>query len=354
MDRAAGLAPPLGTRSDMPSRWNDVELSFDDAAQRILLAHQTDGDARDLPVPDLKTWAVVPFEGALALAPHMRHHAPMPLRRSALSALLAKLEAPTDFLRDRLPAKLQIATLNWLLCSADGPVPATLRLRGGEIAALVSSRYAPLDPEALLECLRGALERFGVLEGARVRGVATGMVDNLRIVLPSEAAPVKVGDVSHVGIDISTSSFGRSSIHVCPVVWRLVCTNGLRSPHREGQLSFRHVGDVARLRAGITEAIPTALAHARGVLTQWKRAVDFMIDDVAAEIEALRDLNLTEKKEVEAAILVEAHAPALPAKADLYTFVNAITAAAKRCAPERRLEVESVAGQLLAARVGGA
>ena len=56
------LPAPLHTAADMPSHWDNVELDFDAAAQRIIEAHEKDGDAEDLPIADLKTWAVVPYE----------------------------------------------------------------------------------------------------------------------------------------------------------------------------------------------------------------------------------------------------------------------------------------------------
>ena len=51
---------PLRTAADMPSRWDDVELGFDEAAERIIQAHAKDGAAQDLPIGDLKTWAIAP------------------------------------------------------------------------------------------------------------------------------------------------------------------------------------------------------------------------------------------------------------------------------------------------------
>ena len=123
---------------------------------------------------------------------------------------MARVGAPVEFIR-RLPAPLQLATTNWLLAEHDDSSSATLRLRGDEVAAVVSGRYAPMDPVELLDCVRASLVRFGLLDDVRVRGVASGLVDNLRLVLPSEEVALKVGDTSNVGLDISTSSFGLSA-----------------------------------------------------------------------------------------------------------------------------------------------
>jgi hypothetical protein len=180
------------------------------------------------------------------------------------------------------------------------------------------------------------------------------MVDNLRLILPAEQVPVKVGDVSHVGLDLSTSSFGRSAIHLTPVVWRLVCLNGLRAAERLGRLSFRHVGEAHKLRNAITEGIPTALTHARGLMEQWRRAVDFMVEDVQRQIEETRILTSSERKTFEEQLKIEAGTSALPEHLPLYSFVNAMTASAKAATPARRLEIEAVAGDVLHRHVGSA
>ncbi len=334
----------------MPATWDNVELDFDGAAERIIQAHKKDGPARDLPITDLRTWAIAPINGQFSLVPLARHHEPKALRAGAFSNLMARIGAPADFIK-RLPAPLQLATTNYLLAEHEDNAAATLRLRGSEVAAIVSGRYAPLDPEELLSCVRDALVRFDMLEQVRVYGVAVGLVDNLRLILPSESVALKPGDVSHIGLDISTSSFGRSAIHLNPLVLRLVCSNGLRRVERRGQLSFRHVGDSGRLRAGIAEAIPTAMTYARGLMTQWRRSVQCMIDDVQRQVGEMRELTNPERRAFEDMIKLEAGTSELPREATLYSVVNALTATAKSAQPARRLEIEGFAGELLAQQI---
>ena len=251
-----------------------------------------------------------------------------------------------------MPAPLQLANLNYLLAEHDEGSSATLRLRNNEVAAIVSGRYAPLDPVELMETIRSALERFGILHDVRVRGVASGLVDNLRLVLPAEEKAIKPGDVSALGLDITGSSFARSAIHVSPVIWRLVCSNGMRRAERGSGFSFRHVGDSDRLRDAVSEAIPSALVHARGVMDQWRRSVSFMVEDVQRQIDSLRELTIPEKKNLEAGMLRETGHPELPEHVDLYSFVNAMTASAKDAAPARRLDIEALAGEVLTRHVG--
>jgi hypothetical protein len=97
----------------------------------------------------------------------------------------------------------------------------------------------------------------------------------------------------------------------------------------------------------LSDAIPTAIIHGRGLMTQWRTAVDVFIEDVAAEIEALTDLTVAERKRVEAAIAQEAQVPQLPERIDVYGFVNGLTQAAHEAETSRRLELEGLAGALL-------
>lgn len=347
------LPPPLSTAADMRPRWAEVETDFDTAAEQIVRAHASDGQHRDLPISDLKTWAVAPQDGRFALVPLARHHEPKVLRANGFASLATRLGAPVDFLR-KLPAPLQLANMNFLLTEQEDGSAVTLRLRNNEVAAIVSDRYAPFDPVELVETIRTALHRFGILREVRVRGVASGLVDNLRLVLPAEQKAVKPGDISMASLDITTSSFARSAVRLASGAYRLVCSNGLIVHQKAGGTSFRHVGERDRLKAAVSEAIPSAMVHARGVMDQWRRSVNFMVEDVQAQIDALRELTVPERKNLEAAVIEETGSRALPGSAPVYEFVNAMTSAAKHAVPARRLDLEALAGSVLARHVGSA
>ena len=192
------------------------------------------------------------------------------------------------------------------------------------------------------------------LAEVRVKSSATGLVDVVRLVFPSEQQAIKVGDVSAVGIDISTSSFGRSALHVRGMVWRLKCTNGLRVSERAGSYSFRHLGESQRLKDGLADAIPSALLEARGVMGRWRQAVNVMVDDVHRMIADMRELTVGEKKIVADELKAEVGVPELPEHTSLYNMLNAVTAAAHRATPARRLDMESFAGDLLVQHTGRA
>lgn len=350
-NRSSTLPAPLRPAPDMKAAWRDVDVDFDTAANQLIADHSRDGAPQDLPVTDLRMYAVSEQAGQFALVPLAKHRAPIALRSGALSTLCTKLGAPTEFVRDRLPAPLQLATLNVLLAEEDKSLGATLRLRGSEVSAIVSGRYAPLDASELMETLREVFAEQGILRDVRVKSLVSGMTDALRIILPSTQVALKEGDVSAVGLDVSTSSFGRSAVHVRAITWRLVCTNGLRAAESSGRASFRHIGDPARLKDGLREAVPNVIAQASGLMDQWRRATMSYVEDLAATIDGLRDFTTAEREVLEAAVLQEAEVDRLPKRLDTYRFVNGMTKAAHQAEPARRLELEAMAGDFLARSV---
>ena len=164
--------------------------------------------------------------------------------------------------------------MNYLLASAPQAMSAQLRLRGDEVSAVVSDRYAPLDAVEFVETLRQALGQQGLLSSVRARAVATGTTDLMRLVVPSESQAIKVGDVTAVGLDLSTSSFGRSALHVRGLLWRLKCTNGLRTAEGMGQFSYRHVGEIPAAARRPTRRHPNgarSCARCHGPLEEGRR-----------------------------------------------------------------------------------
>ena len=200
--------------------------------------------------------------------------------------------------------------------------------------------------------LRNALARHGLLETVRVRAIASGVTDVIRLVIPSESTAIKVGDTSLVGLDVSSSSFGRSAVHVRGVVWRLICMNGARTPSSMGDVSLRHLGETQRLRDGLAEGVATALVHARGLMARFKSAIATYVTNLADFIDGMRELNLSEQQAVR--VELGANKPAeLPESVSVYDLVNAVTKSAHEAEPGRRIELESVAGGLLLDQTGG-
>ena len=116
----------------------------------------------------------------------------------------------------------------------------------------------------------------------------------------------------------------------------------------------REAVGLPRFKDGLSDAIPSALLEARGVMRRWRQAVDVMVDDVQKMITEMRDLSVGEKKLIVEELKHEAGVPELPEHASLYNVINAVTSAAHQAAPARRLDIETYAGELLFNHVGRA
>jgi uncharacterized protein DUF932 len=351
---------PLALAADMPHAWRTVDLSFDEGAALLLDTDTRDGsdDAEEIPVTSLENWTVVPVNGTwLGLTPKTGHRGPLVLRRSALSDLCARYKAGpgvTAFLRDRMPASIQVGALVAMMREEPAGAGAMLRVRRGEITSIVSERYAPFGAARMVDATRAALARSGYLDRVRVRGVASGMVHALRLSLPTVSKEIKKGDVSEVQLDFRNSDFGDAAFGVKAGAYRKVCENGLCLYEVTGKTAFNHSGKVSRLENAVAEAIPATVAKASGLLDVWAKSADVFVESLWEEIEALQDLDMTEAERKAVAVSVEASTgvKALPEKREpvsVYDLVNGMTDAAKSAAtPERRLDLETIAGRVLA------
>ena len=86
----------------------------------------------------------------------------------------------------------------------------------------------------------------------------------------------------------------------------------------------------------------------------WKKAAGVFVNNIAAEIDALRVLSVGERERVQDEVKKEAHVLELPERVSAYDFVNAITSTAHDAEPARRLEIEELAGGLSRCHVGQA
>ena len=357
-------ALPLIPRPDQAESWTNfaTPLSFDAAVARVLAAHQRDGDRHDVAIADMRGWAFgssdarhmqlvrIPFAGR-------ESHPPLALRDHAFAQLCQKVQAPAPYI-SRLPAKLQMACMNYGLTQK--ATPGLLRLAGNEVRAVLSERYAAADDPTLLDMVADCLDRAGYRNDACVRAVATGPHTVLRVTLPGEGVPVKVGDVIEHGVDIGNSELGLRSVQITPVTYRLVCTNGMRAWKSEAALRLRHIGDPERLHELVRDALPIAFAEARGDLELWKRSVDRLVDDALDEVESLRafglgssDVRAVGHELAVASGLDVAVSTALDGvSSTVFDVANAVTAVARGRGTAARLTLEEAGHHYLSRRAG--
>lgn len=112
-----------------------------------------------------------------------------------------------------------------------------LRTLGGELRAVLSTRYRPLDNDALARAVIPVLEEreFEITSAE----VTDSRLDIKAVSLWSEAA-VNEGDIVRMAVSISNNEIGAGALRFDPMLYFLACTNGLIL--REDRLKKLHVG----------------------------------------------------------------------------------------------------------------
>jgi hypothetical protein len=113
-----------------------------------------------------------------------------------------------------------------------------LRTLDGDVRAVLSDRYRRLDNFDLADSVLPILSR---LPGARFESVE--LTENkmyIKVVSSKLSHEVAPGDIVQGGVVISNSEVGLGSLEVQPLIYRLVCRNGLISLDRS--LRKTHVG----------------------------------------------------------------------------------------------------------------
>jgi len=101
----------------------------------------------------------------------------------------------------------------------------TVRTLDGTARAFLSDRYRRIDN---YDIAKATLPVIGEMEGAKVESCE--VTENrmyLKVVNPRLEAEVSKGDIVQAGIIISNSEVGLGSVSVMPLVYRLVCLNGM-------------------------------------------------------------------------------------------------------------------------------
>lgn len=285
----------VGVADDQADYWHGYEAkadgeesALDDAIEHIAEQVVLDGERSDVKVEDLDKWVFGLVEGIAYIGDPAGGRG-WPLRHTGFAHLCARAKAPPTYLRS-IPTRYAMPSLNWgLRQRSEGP--AMIRLAGGEVRAIVSTRYTALDDVATLPALRAALDATGLLDSARARVVATGLTTVVRLGLDGDAIAIPGTDeIAEIAIDYSNGEVGNRAVHLSPSVY----LRGRALATRRGGLRLRHLGgDPESLVEDFREAIPEVLSESRTLRDQIVKAVDKAISDVLSEAEKLRNLGLS-------------------------------------------------------------
>jgi hypothetical protein len=145
-----------------------------------------------------------------------------------------------DRMRAEAPALLADNVNHWF---REQPERRMVRTLDGKTRAFLSDRYHRIDNEQIADAVLPALlERGG--HGAVVSCCVTDAKLYIQALFPRLEGEVRRGDPVQGGVIVSNGEIGNGALDVRPMIYRLVCTNGLISGQiaEDARLRRKHVG----------------------------------------------------------------------------------------------------------------
>ncbi len=164
--------------------------------------------------------------------------ATMEINDIAHSQIASRLDIPAKYyakMRDSAPELLTRNVNHWF---AGKPEKRLIRMLDGNVRAFLSDRYQRIENEQIANAVLPVL-----LGAADVRVESAEITDSrmyIKAVFPRIQREVRPGDVVQSGIAISNSEVGQGAIKIEPLVYRLVCSNGMIV--NSASMNARHVG----------------------------------------------------------------------------------------------------------------
>lgn len=168
----------------------------------------------------------------------VKHTLITPMRDLFTRQLEQHYRVPAEY-SERIRAKhpeLYAHTLNTFFSKE--PTRRMVRTLDGHARAFLSDRYRPLDDYDLANAV---LPELLGRDGVRIESTQfTEQRFYLKAVFPRIETEVSVGDPVQIGLVVSNSEVGAGALQVMPLVYRLVCKNGMIAQDY-GQRKY-HVG----------------------------------------------------------------------------------------------------------------
>lgn len=280
----------------------------------------------------------------------------------SLGQLASKANIPVRYLR-KCPSQLQAVNVNyWLRTAEDNKSDWMLRARqlnkldpkaGGLVRGIMTEKYSPFDDHEILEIINKIL---GVKDNSYTINWFHRDDTGFHLRITFEDLTTTIGetidgspDIHKVGLHITNSEVGKSSIRITPMVWRLVCTNGLMGWREEGAFSQRHVGLRPQEMYGrVSEAIAGGLKLGAEMVETLRASREFDIEDPFEVIDQIsKDFKYSEQltEKLKESFMEDNSKSA-------FGVVQAMTRAAQHYDADRRVEIEGDAGKYLNKTIG--
>lgn len=269
----------------------------------------------------------------------------------ALSQLASRLGIPSQYAKkcfEENPELLAVQTNYWItnMKEEDKAKEWFLRAKGDDLRAVLSDRYTQLDNKFVFEALGNSLSGGSIVDVKNFD--LNSKYLNLRMVFPDLTAnigtSIKKDDVM-VGVHITNSEVGSSSLRIDSCLYRLVCENGMIARvGGDSLMQQRHVHLTnSEMENRVADAIGKALKTGDDLIESFARTREIKVNDPIKVLE-----NLAKQQKYSQAFTDELKSSfnSEPGKT-AFEVVNAFTHASKSLPFERRLEVETFAGNLM-------
>lgn len=277
--------------------------------------------------------------------------------------LADKLDIPFGYferMRSERPGLLDQNVNTWL---KDDDERRMIRTLDGQVRAVLSDRYRRLDNYELAESVLPILQR---MEGARFESVeltATRMY--VKVVTPRIQCEVAPGDVVQAGVVITNSEVGLGTLSVQPLIYRLVCRNGLIASDQG--LRKTHVGRSVQSESGLVTVFrdDTMAADDKAFFLKVRDVVEATVsqvsfEQIAAKLAKTRGIRLAGDPVRSVEVLAERHGLnerertgvlrhlIEDAELSAYGLVNAVTHTSQEVDDyDRATELELLGGKLI-------
>ena len=267
-----------------------------------------------------------------------------------------------DRMKSDTPELLNANVRQWF---DDEPERRMVRTLDGHARAFLSDRYRIVDNDQILYQALPALRDSGM------ELLSSEVTDNnlyLQARFPRLEGEVKVNDPVQMGLIIRNSEVGLGAISILPMVYRLVCTNGMvtGSQVKEGKFRAAHLG--RQLTSGddhIVYADDTREAYDRALMLRIRDAVTQLSDpelfyQLVAEMKRAADTPATQDPVKAVEVVTKAYSVPESEKnkilenflsssdRTLWGMSNAVTATANDHASyDRAIELEELGGQIM-------
>lgn len=180
-----------------------------------------------------------------------------------------------DRMRKENPDLLTENVNTWFM---QDPKVRMVRTLDGTARAFLSDRYRRIDNYDI------AQEVIPILRDLNVKFESNEVTDSrmyIKVVNEQLTREVKPGDYVQSGVIITNSEVGLGRVTIQPLLYRLVCTNGMVVNDIKGSTSRRHVGKRLTANDGyVLYANDTLLADDRALLLKIRDTIKAALDEV--------------------------------------------------------------------------